>query len=78
MDGTEPEGDVGGRILGGEHQQLSGEQRSVVVIEHSVKHEDPPQQHLLPHAFAEQWVLVVVSHATSLRHDGPASAPALP
>jgi hypothetical protein len=68
---VDPQGDIGGGILGGEHEQLRGEQRSVVVVEHAVQHEGPPQQHLLPHPFAKQRVLLIVSHAFSLRDERP-------
>ena len=79
MDGTDPPGelipqrDVGGGILGGEGEQLRREQRAVVVVEHPVEREYPPEQRLLPDALAEGRVLVFVSHASSLRHGRPGS-----
>src|SRR5215831_1083506 len=68
MDGTDPQGDVGAGILGGEREQLRREQRSVVVIEHAVEHEYPRKQQLLPLECAEDRGLFVVSHASTLRH----------
>src|SRR2546430_326686 len=66
--GVDPQRDVGARILGGEREQLGGEQRAVVVVEHPVEHEYPPQQQLLPDPLAELRDLVFVSHASSLRY----------
>jgi hypothetical protein len=66
--GVDPQRDIRAGILGGEREQLGGEQRAVVVVEYSVEHEYPPQQQLLPDPLAEQGGLVVVSHVSSLRH----------
>ena len=84
IDGTDPPGEwihramsaVG--ILGGQGEQLRREQRAVVVVERSVEDEYPPVQQLLPDALAEQRVLFVVSHASSLRHGRPETPRALP
>ena len=46
----DPQGGIGDGILRGEREQLGREQGSVVVVEHSVEHEDPLMQQLLPHA----------------------------
>src|SRR5689334_21314351 len=75
--GVDPQRDAGAGVLGGEREQLGGEQRAVVVVEYSVEHEYPPQQQLLPDPLAEQGDLVVVSHASSLRHRHRPRSPTL-
>src|SRR5207248_9888291 len=75
--GIDPQRDVRAGILGGERKQLCGEQRAIVVVEHTVEHEYPPQQQLLPDPLAELGNLVFVSHASSLRHRYRPNPPSL-
>src|SRR3954454_12866091 len=71
-------GGVVGGALGGQCEQLRHQQRAVVVVEHPVEHQDPPQQQLLPGPLAELRNLVFVSHGPSLRQDQPGRRRTLP
>jgi hypothetical protein len=75
LDQQETLAETAGRAGG---QQLSREQRPVVVVKHPVQHQDPLNQQLLPDPLAEQGVLLVMCHASSLRHDRPGNPRPLP